>query len=292
MKSWRWRGSSSASARLLVRLGLGHDEVLDELAPLAEEHVLGAAQPDALGAEAPGAPGVLRGVGVGAHPQAAAGVRPLDQVGDGGDDLVVARRRRPRSSAPPRSPRRARPRRRPRRWCRRSRRRHPRPASAPPRTVIRRFSRSTSSASTPQTQVRPMPAGDDGRVRGLAAAAGEDPLRHHHAAQVVGVGLLADQDHVVAAVGPLDGGVGVEDHLADRRTGGGVHALRDQLPVRLLVEAREHQLRELGAGDPVQRLVVGRSGPPRPSAPRSGTPPPGCACRPGSAASTACRARS
>ena len=37
--------------------------------------------------------------------------------------------------------------------------------------------------------------------------------------------------------------------------GRGVHALRDQLPLGVRVEAREHQLRELGAVDPLDRLV-------------------------------------
>ena len=44
---------------------------LDQRAALAEEHVLGAAQADALRAEAAGAGGVLGGVGVGPHAQPA-----------------------------------------------------------------------------------------------------------------------------------------------------------------------------------------------------------------------------
>ena len=54
--------------RLLAGLVLGQDQVLDQLAALAEEHVLGAAQADALGAEPAGAGGVLGGVGVGPDP--------------------------------------------------------------------------------------------------------------------------------------------------------------------------------------------------------------------------------
>ncbi len=101
----------------------------------------------------------------------------------------------------------------------------------------------------------PHAAGDDGGVGGLAAAAGEDALRGDHAAQVVGVGLLADQDHVLAALGPLDRRVGVEDRLAHGSAGGGVHAGGDQGALGRLVEAGEHQLGELGAGDPTGRLV-------------------------------------
>ena len=53
-------------------VGVGQDQPLDQLAPVAEEHVLGAAQPDALGAEAAGPRGVLGGVGVGPHAAAGA----------------------------------------------------------------------------------------------------------------------------------------------------------------------------------------------------------------------------
>jgi hypothetical protein len=54
-----------------VVVALGEDQVLDELAALAEEHVLGPAQADALRAEATGPLGVLGGVGVGADREAA-----------------------------------------------------------------------------------------------------------------------------------------------------------------------------------------------------------------------------
>ena len=52
-KSARWSVSSSSSAALLLGfVGVGEDEPLHERQPVAEEHVLGAAQADALGAEA------------------------------------------------------------------------------------------------------------------------------------------------------------------------------------------------------------------------------------------------
>ncbi len=44
-----------------------------------EEHVLGAAQPDALGAELAGGAGVVRRLGIGAHLEAADGVGPAHQ---------------------------------------------------------------------------------------------------------------------------------------------------------------------------------------------------------------------
>ena len=97
-KSQRCNGSSASSAvaRLVV---LGQDQPLDVLAPLTQEHVLGAAQPDALAAEPARPLGVLDGVGVGPHPQ------PACLVGVGhhpvhGLDQVVGRPRRRRSSLP------------------------------------------------------------------------------------------------------------------------------------------------------------------------------------------------
>src|SRR6201999_414027 len=50
-------------------------------------------------------------------------------------------------------------------------------------------------------------AGDHGRVAGLAAAAGQDALGGDHALQVVGVGLTADEDDLLALAGQLDGAV-------------------------------------------------------------------------------------
>ena len=57
-------------------------------------------------------------------------------------------------------------------------------------------------------------AGDDGRVGGHAAVAGDDALGLHEAVDVVGVGLPAHQDDLLALGAPLLGLVGVEDRLA------------------------------------------------------------------------------
>ena len=66
-------------------------------------------------------------------------------------------------------------------------------------------------------------AGHDGGVRGAAAAGGQDALGDLHAHDVLGGGLLPDQNH--GAV--LSGGLGVlsgEVHSAAARAGGGGHA--------------------------------------------------------------------
>ena len=97
-------------------------------------------------------------------------------------------------------------------------------------------------------------AGDDGSVRGLAAAAGQDAFGGDHAVEVVGVGLASDQDDLLTRVRPLHGGVGVEDDLADGRTGRGVHALGQELAGGVVLEGGEHQLCQLGAGDALQGL--------------------------------------
>ena len=84
MKSARCSGSSSSSACVALVVALGQDQPLDELAALAEEHVLGAAQADALGAEPAGPRGVRGVVGVGAHLQPAelvgAAHQPVDRA--------------------------------------------------------------------------------------------------------------------------------------------------------------------------------------------------------------------
>jgi hypothetical protein len=65
------------AARLLV---VGEDHFAHRLnAPLLEEHVLGAAKPDALGAETNGGLRIGRRVGVGAYAKPAYLVRPANQ---------------------------------------------------------------------------------------------------------------------------------------------------------------------------------------------------------------------
>ena len=240
--------------RLHAGLVLGHDELLDQLASLAEEHVLGAAQADALGAEPPGAGGVLGGVGVGAHPQPAGtvGVRhdPGDRVGEvvvellalevayddrvgdrhgagehlaGGavdrDDVALARRSRRRARV-----------------------------NCLPLV-------STSSDSAPHTQVRPMPRATTAAWEVLPPRLVRMPRAATMPRRSSGLVSLRTRITSSPRLGPLHGGVGVEDRLADRGTGRGVHALREERALGGLVEAREHQLGELLAGDAEDRLV-------------------------------------
>ncbi len=94
-----------------------------------------------------------------------------------------------------------------------------------------------------------------GGVGGLAAPAGQNAPGGDHPGQVVGVGLAADEDDVLALPGQLDGALGGEDDLADGGAGRGVHALGDLPLGGTRVEAGEHELGELVAGDPGDGLV-------------------------------------
>ena len=60
-------------------------------------------------------------------------------------------------------------------------------------------------------------AGDNGGMARLATVAGQDALGGDHALQVVGVGLPADQNDLVALVGARDGVITREHDLAHRR---------------------------------------------------------------------------
>ncbi|CAM5529829.1 hypothetical protein SNARM312S_07686 [Streptomyces narbonensis] len=243
----------------LLALGVrvGEDEALDVLAALTEEHVLGAAQADALGAEAAGAQRVLGVVGVGADAQPADAVRVGHDAVHGGDELVGVVGAGVHAALEVLD----------------DRGRHDgyltevhlaggavdgddvalldnlavgrgHPAALGVDLEL------LGAADTGLAHA----AGDDGGVRGLAAARGEDALGGDHAVQVVRVGLASDQDDLLAGAGPLDRGVRVEDGLADGGARGGGDAAPDLLDLRVLVELREHELRELGAGDALERL--------------------------------------
>ena len=83
MKSWICSGKQLVDGGLPLRRVVGQDDVLDQLTAVAEEHVLGAAQPDALGAELACARGVLGVVGVGADSEPSGRVGVPEQAVDG-----------------------------------------------------------------------------------------------------------------------------------------------------------------------------------------------------------------
>ncbi len=78
-KSSRWKGSIFANAASRVGRVLGHDHFA-HLGDVIEEHVLGAAQADALGAEGDRLGGLVGQVGVGANPQLAMLLGPVHHL--------------------------------------------------------------------------------------------------------------------------------------------------------------------------------------------------------------------
>ena len=98
-------------------------------------------------------------------------------------------------------------------------------------------------------------AGDHRRVAGLAAATGQDALGRDHAAQIVRVGLPADQDHLLAR--PLHSTAVSESNTTWPTAAPGEAFIPCAIFVRprRVVEPREHQLGQLGAGYPLQGLV-------------------------------------
>ena len=238
--------------RLVV---VGQDQPLDQLPPLAEEHVLGPGESDALGAEPDRARRVLAGIGIGPDAEAAALVSPCHDPVHGADQLIGIRFQGALEVLHHRGG-------------------HHRDLAEVDHaggavdgddvTLADRHSPRRGEAAARDVDLKLVgaahaglahPAGDHRRVAGLAAAAGQDAARGDHAVQVVRVGLAPDQDDVLAGRGQLDRARGLEHDLADRRARRCADALRDLLDVRARVEPGEHQLGKLVAGDPVQRLV-------------------------------------
>ena len=87
-KSPRWAGSNLSSARAAAGLVLGEDHLADVGDPLGvEEHMLGAAQADPLGAELARGAAVERRLGIGAHAEPALLVGPGHQRAEIADQL-------------------------------------------------------------------------------------------------------------------------------------------------------------------------------------------------------------
>ena len=187
----------------------------DRNAPFAEEHVLGAAQPDALGAEGVGEFGLIRLIRVRAYPEAAELVGPGQQllepaietrlagVEPAVDDLEDLAR------------------------LRRDLRDLHFTAEAVERDVVAFLHGLAGDTESLSRLVDLQSAGadyrrfahlaaDDGGVRGHAAGGGEDALCDEHAVNVVGDGFSADEHDLLALLRPLDGVIRGEDHLSAR----------------------------------------------------------------------------
>ena len=168
-----------------------------------EEHVLGAAQADALGAERARLLGVARNVGVGAHLEPAAADRAQRHEGAELAGHLGRDRRRLAEDHPPG----------------RAVERDPvallTTVASPTRN--RRADVSTRTSPAPQTHGVAHAARDHRGVRRQASGRGEDALGGVHAVDVVGRGLLAHQDHASSAARSA-ATVGVEHRASHRRT--------------------------------------------------------------------------
>ena len=85
---------------------------------------------------------------------------------------------------------------------------------------------STRSSSAPHTQVRPRPRATTAACEVRPPRLVSDAAGRDEPGQVVGVGLLADQDDVLAARHPGLGGRGVEDQSAHGGAGRGIDSSR------------------------------------------------------------------
>lgn len=99
--------------------------------------------------------------------------------------------------------------------------------------------------------------GDNGGVARLATMARQDALGGDHTLQVIGVGLPADQNDLVALGGTRDGVVTREHDLAHGGTGAGVKAAGQGLVLLGGIELRVQELVELRGVDAAHGLLTG-----------------------------------
>ena len=246
-KSPCWTGSSRSSAARRAALVVGQDHLPHDRQPVGgHEHVLGAAEPDALGAELARLRGVLGRVGVRAHAQAA------DLVGPAEDRLEVLVDRGGTSGTLPTITR-----------------------PVPPSIVSRSPSASSDVADPHRAGAdvdrERLAAGDarlahaardDRGVRGHAAVRGEDASCVDQPVDVVGRRLPADEHDVLARPAALLGDVGVEHDRAGRGARRGVQPGRDDLDLGAGVDHRVEQLVELARRRSARPPPRARSAPP------------------------------
>ncbi len=238
-------GEKLIEIRLALLGGLSHDHALDKGPPLvAEEHVLGAAEADALGAEVAGPLGVLGVVGVGpdAEPAELVGIgEELGHLGGhprldkgqhaghdlarravNGDDVAFLHLHLVDVEA------------------------------AGLQVYGDGFAAHYARLAHPSRHHR--------SVAGLPPSGGEDALRGQHAGHVVGIGLGPHQDHLHPLVGQFLGPLGVEDNRTCGCTWRGINPLGHddevelaQPSLPLLVRGQAHPLLVRNSG----QLAVG-----------------------------------
>ena len=223
---------------------LGHDHFAHGLDAVAfKEHVLGAAQADALGAEGDGLLGVAGGVGVGADLQGALGVRPSHEALEvarnggfhGGNSLTVdVTGRAVDGDVIPFADLLT--------------------AEGEVFFILKHLDLA-AAGNAAGTHA----AGDNRRVGGHAAANGQNALSGRHTLDVLRGGLETDQNDLLALFGP---GLGIfcgKDHTAAGSAGRSGQALADDFGSleRLDVKLRMEQGIELLGLDAHDGLVLG-----------------------------------
>ena len=224
--------------------GLGDDHLADRLDTVGlEEHVLGAAQADALGAELDGLRGVARGVGVGADLQLTARVGPAHEAaevaGDSGfygrDGLAVDLAGGAVDGDPVAF------------------------VVASCRPASKYLSSSCMVISPqPETQQVPMPRATTAAWDVMPPRTVRMPCAASHALDVLGRGLKADKNDFLTALRPFLGVLGGEHDAAAGSAGRGGKTGADDLGSlqRGGVELRVQQSVELFGLDTQDRFVL------------------------------------
>ena len=227
---------------LLVGL-VGQDHPAhDGKAVLLEEHVLGAAQADPLGAELAGPGGVGAGVGVGPHPETTGAdlVGPPEHDAELAGDVALLEGQLAEEDGAVGAVERD-------------------PVALPDHRAVgggHRVRPDREALGTDHRRLAP-PTGDDGGVADETATGGEHALGDGDAVDVLGRGLLAHEDDPLAASCGGLGPIGIEVGVADGRAGRGGEPGGEQrrlhvaeLGVQDLVEVlRPHPLHRLGPRD-------------------------------------------
>ncbi len=207
-------GQQLGQSLLALLLGVGADHLADGGDTVAlEEHVLGTAQADTLGAQRAGAGSVGGSVGVGAHLQPAELVRPGHDAAEiaahigvhGGHSAIVDAAGRAVQTHP---------------------------------VALVIGLAGQGELLVGLVHVDRTAAGDaalahaarhNSRVGGHTAADGQDALGGLHSLDVLGRGLQTNQNHLLAPRSPLLGVLGVEHDLAAGSAGGGGQRLAHRL---------------------------------------------------------------
>ena len=225
-----------APAGFVVR----QDHLADGLdALVVEEHVLGPAQADALGAELARGARVQRGLRIGPDLQAPEAVGPSHEGGEVAGQLGLDHLDRAGQHIPAAAIHRddlARP-------------------DAPAANMEDTGLLVDPDIPGARDAGPPHAAGDHGGVAGHAAARRDNAAGRMHAVDVLGAGLLADEDHRLAGAAPALGLVGVEDDHARGRPRRGRQAGREEVAGAGGVDGGVQELVEAGRIDPHDRFL-------------------------------------